>query len=98
MPLLPSNYFLINTIQKINDIIKISNFPYSRKKPNKVYFRTEKVMIPLNYPGLIDQFTQSLQTNIEMLRNGNFSVDPYYKRYNNYESILRNNAKELLDN
>ena len=91
-------FFDKHNSEKINDIIKISNFPYSEEKPNKDYFRTEKVMIPLNYPGLIDQFTQSLQANIEMLRNGNFSVDPYYKRYNNYESILRNNAKELLDN
>ena len=84
--------------EDMNNITKSSNFPYLGKKPNKNDFRSEKVMIPLNHPNLIDQFMQSLKSNIDMLRNGNFSVDPYYKRFNNYESIIRNNSTELLNN
>lgn len=91
--------FLFNTFNddKINKFFRSMNFPYSGKKPNIKDFRTDKFMISLNSKELVDEFIISLKNNINKIRVGDFSTEPYFKNYNNYEAILRNNASKLLD-
>ena len=90
---------LFNTFNddKTNKIFRSMNFPYSSKKPNIKDFRTDKFMISLNSKELVDEFIISLKNNINKIRVGDFSTEPYFKNYNNYEAILRNDASKLLD-
>ena len=91
--------FLFDTFNddKINKIFKSMNFPYSGKKPNMKDFRTDNFMISLNSRELVDEFSISLKNNINKIRVGDFSTEPYFKNYNNYEAILRNDSSKLLD-
>ena len=72
--------FLFNTFNddKANKFFRSMNFPYSGKKPNIKDFRTDKFMISLNSKELVDEFVISLKNNINKIRIGDFSTEPYF--------------------
>ena len=60
----------------------------------------KKSLIPMDEPGLIDGFLNTLSENIRRLKAGDFAVDPLVSAYNDYQSVCRTEAvqREELDN
>ena len=59
---------------------------------SKISRAIRKSLVPMDEPGLLDAFLETLFENIRLLKDGDFSVDPLIASYNDYESICRTTA------
>ncbi len=64
---------------------------YERKLAD-VVAKSRKSLVAMDEPGLLDAFLETLRKNIDLLKEGDFSVDPLIASYNDYESICRTTA------
>ena len=55
----------------------------------------KKALLPLSWPEMAETFVSSLCAQLERVRAGDFSVDPYHGGFENYAAVLRN---EPIDN
>ena len=58
----------------------------------KVGKTLKKSLIPMDEPGMINGFLDTLQENIRRLKDGDFAVDPLVEAYNDYQSVCRTEA------
>jgi RecB family exonuclease len=54
----------------------------------------KKALLPLSWPEMVEQFVASLCDQLDRVRDGDFSVDPYHAGFENYAAVLRNNPLE----
>ncbi len=59
--------------------------------------KSKKSLVPMDEPGLVDDFLATLFKNLRLLKEGDFSVDPLIASYNDYESICRSTAIDRED-
>jgi len=57
----------------------------------------KKSLLPMDEPGLLDGFLDTLFKNIRRLKAGDFAVDPLVAAYNDYQSVCRTEAVERDD-
>ena len=62
------------------------------RDPSKINNAIRKSLVPMDEPGLLDDFMETLFQNIRRLKDGDLSVDPLIASYNDYESICRTTA------
>ena len=62
------------------------------RDPSKIDRAIKKSLVPMDEPGLLDEFLETLFQNICRLKEGDFSIDPLIASYNDYESICRTTA------
>ena len=62
------------------------------RDPAKIGNAIKKSLVPMDEPGLLDDFLETLFQNIRTLKDGDFSVDPLIATYRDYESICRVSA------
>ena len=46
-------------------------------------------LIPLSYPNMINEFLENLLENFRYIKMGNFSIYPYYQKFDAHEQLLR---------
>ncbi len=54
----------------------------------------KKCLIPMDEPGMVEGFLETLAENIRRLKAGDFAVDPLVATYNDYQSVCRTEAVE----
>jgi hypothetical protein len=69
-----------------------AGYLFYERDPAKVGSVSGRSLVPMDEPGLLNEFTETLFQNICMLKDGDFSVDPLIASYNDYESICRTTA------
>jgi len=52
----------------------------------------KKCLIPMDEPGMVEGFLETLSENIQRLKAGDFAVDPLVETYNDYQSVCRTEA------
>jgi ATP-dependent helicase/DNAse subunit B len=52
----------------------------------------KKCLLPMEEPGLVNGFLETLFENVQRLKDGDFAVDPLIASYNDYESVCRTEA------
>jgi len=60
----------------------------------------KKSLLPMDEPGMIDGFLDTLRENIRRLKVGDFAVDPLIETYNDHQSVCRTEAvaRDELEN
>ena len=66
---------------------------------SKIGGALKKSLVPMDAPDLLPVFLETLNKNVQRLKDGDFAVDPLIASYNDYESICRTTAvnREELD-
>jgi len=52
----------------------------------------KKSLLPMDEPGMVDGFLDTLRENIQRLKAGDFAVDPLIEAYNDHTSVCRTEA------
>ncbi len=87
------HFFGESNTETVNKITEAGYLMYERD-PSKIGNAIRKSLVPMDEPGLLDEFLETLFQNIRMLKDGDFSADPLIASYRDYESICRTTAVE----
>ena len=82
--------------EKVNGKTDAGYLCYERD-PSKMAGSIRKNLVPMDEPGLLESFLETLFQNIRRLKDGDFSVDPLIASYTDYESICRTTAVAIED-
>ncbi|MDH3982196.1 MAG: hypothetical protein OES84_04765, partial [Kiritimatiellaceae bacterium] len=64
---------------------------------SKIEKSLKKSLIPLDEPGLVEGFLETLFSNIQRLKFADFAVDPLIATYTDYTSVCRTEAVDRND-
>ena len=89
------NNTLLNEKTKIS-FMEYEGINFSDKKLKDYYSdKTDLIplsyfkLIPLSYPGMVKEFLENLVKNFQYIKMGNFSIYPYYQKFDAHEQLLR---------
>ncbi len=71
-----------------------AGYLFYERRLSDVASKSKKSLVPMDEPGLLDDFLATLFKNLQRLKDGDFAVDPLMASYNDYESICRTTAVE----
>ena len=66
----------------------------TERDPKAFPGKRKKALLPMSWPEMAEQFVASLCAQLDRVREGDFSVDPYHAGFENYAAVLRNNPIE----
>jgi len=69
-----------------------AGYLFYERDASKIGGAIKKSLVPMDEPGLLDDFLETLCQNIRRLKDADFSVDPLIASYNDYEAICRTTA------
>ncbi len=85
------HFFGESNTETINGQTEAGYLFYERKLSD-IATKLKKSLVPMDEPGLLGAFMETLFKNIALLKECDFSVDPLIASYNDYESICRTTA------
>ena len=90
------HFFEASNTAKVNGKTE-AGYLLCERDPSKIGALIRKSLISMDEPGLLDDFSETLFQNIDLLKEGDFSIDPLIASYNDYESICRTLAIDRND-
>lgn len=90
------HFFGESNTEMVNGKTEAGYLMYERDS-SKMGRAIKKSLVPMDEPGLLNDFSETVFKNIVLLKEGDFSIDPLIASYNNHESICRAVAIERGD-
>ncbi len=93
-------YFLGASNTSVANAMTEAGYLFYQRDFKEIGKTLKKSLIPMDEPGLLEEFLNTLGENIRRLQTGDFAVDPLVAAYKDYQSVCRTEAvarEELLD-
>ncbi len=85
-------YFMGESNTPVANAMTEAGYLFYQRDFKQIARTLKKCLIPMDEPGMVEDFLETLSENIRRLKAGDFAVDPLVAAYNDYQSVCRTEA------